>query len=177
MPGCTWVYAQKPGVWVEGLYNTTPQEIDPQAVADKLNAAFDAWPWLAFWDQIDRVTLWSDFHPNKLQYFKDNPRTSGLYRFDRNTIDLNGSQYLNDSWGVLFHELGHAFNDIYRIGAFTDAFGIAAWNLQAGVSGTDSGEEFANNVGRVLLRRIDRPREMVPKGFESFLEYVRQVRS
>lgn len=59
---------------------------------------------------------------------------------------------------------------------FTDRIVPLRWSrlLPAAVTETPT---FAHNVGRILLRRLKYRHELVPKGFESLMEYARQVRS
>lgn len=178
MPGTTWAYSRSTGTWVEGLWQNSPDEIDPQAAASVLDGLFPAWPHAEFWIQLSRVQLWSEFRADKPAHFRNSPMTAGYYTWGTNQIDLHSAQWQQNRAGVMAHEVGHMFQDLYRLGAWHDDIGQKLWALQCKVAGTDDLEEFAHNVGRILLRRLSYgPGQTVPKGFEHLMDYIRQVRS
>lgn len=174
----TWGYCAPADVHVEGLWRAVDTELDIPRTVAIVARAYTAWPHDDFWANLERITQWTTGHPYAPRIFRDQPRTAGLYTFDLNRIDLNNDQYLTDPEGVLFHEFGHMIQDFYRLGTWTDKIGKEVWEAQCAVAGTDSLEEFASNCGRVFKRRLGvQPGEVVPKGFERFLEWLFQVRA
>lgn len=176
--GSVFIWSRSTGTWVECLHQETEQELDGQLVVHLLDALFSALPDPALWIKLARIQYWSDYRTDKWQPFRDNPKTAGWYDYATNIIHLHGSRFLEDPKGILAHEVGHFMQDAYRLGTSDkDTLGDLLWKTHVAVAGNDDPEAFASNCGRVLLRRLGVNSEPLPRGFDTFLNYVRQVRA